>query len=47
MILVGIESKHDLKWAKTNSNQTQTQPALTCSKLTIETVLKSVKHVQS
>ena len=47
MILVGIERKHDLKWVKTNSNQTRTQPALTCSKLTIETILQSVKHVQS
>ena len=47
MILVGIERKHDLKCVKTNSNQTQTEPALTCSKLTIETVVQSVKHVQS
>ena len=47
MILVGIERKHDLKWVKTNSNQTQTEPALTCSKLTIETVVQSIKHVQS
>lgn len=38
MILVGIERKHDLKWVKTNSNQTQTEPALTCSKLTIENI---------